>query len=74
MGFPRALLDPVATAAAVAGVAAIAIGTGVSAPVERLAADALVRIGGAQAPEPPADLPDVALVAIDPQSVRALPD
>ena len=36
--------------------------------------DALVRIGAAQPPEPPADLPDVALVAIDPQSVRALPD
>ena len=47
---------------------------GVAEPLERLAADALVRIGAARPPESPADLPDVALVAIDPQSVRALPD
>jgi len=71
---PRSLIEPAASAAAVAIAAALVIASGIAAPLERLAADTLVRIGAANPPEPPAELPDVALVAIDPQSVRALPD
>ena len=46
---------------------------GVFAPAERFAADALTRlvVGHVALPEPAA--PDVALVAIDPQSLRAFP-
>ena len=73
MKFARTWIEPALSAAAVAIAAALVIASGVAAPLERLAADALVRIGAARPPEPPADLPDVALVAIDPQSVRALP-
>ena len=62
------------SASVVTAAAALAIGSGIAAPLERLAADALVRLGAARPPQAPADLPDVALVAIDPQSVRALPD
>ena len=67
-------MAPALSAAIVAIAAALVITSGVAAPLERLAQDALVRIGAQQPPEPPADLPDVALVVIDPQSVRALPD
>ena len=62
------------SATVVASAAALVIASGIAAPLERLAEDSLVRIAALQPPEPPADLPDVALVAIDPQSVRALPD
>jgi HD-GYP domain-containing protein (c-di-GMP phosphodiesterase class II) len=69
----RAHLEPALSAAAVAVGAALVVASGAATTLERLAADALVRIATAQAPAPPGDLPDVALVAIDPQSVRALP-
>ncbi len=70
----RPLLAPAISAAIVATAASLVIASGVCVSLERLAADALVRIGALHPPEPPADLPDVAIVAIDPQSVRALPD
>jgi HD-GYP domain-containing protein (c-di-GMP phosphodiesterase class II)/CHASE2 domain-containing sensor protein len=72
--FARSWIEAAASASAVTAAAVLAISSGVVEPLERLAADALVRIGAARPPEAPADLPDVALVAIDPQSVRALPD
>jgi len=71
--FARHWIEGSLSAAAVTAAAALAIASGVAEPLERLAADALVRVGAAHAPEAPADLPDVVLVAIDPQSVRALP-
>jgi len=67
-------MAPALSAAIVATAAALVIASGIAAPLERLAEDTLVRIGAVQIPEPPVDLPDVALVVIDPQSVRALPD
>jgi HD-GYP domain-containing protein (c-di-GMP phosphodiesterase class II)/CHASE2 domain-containing sensor protein len=70
----RSWIEASLSASVVAAVAALAIASGAAAPLERLAADALVRLAAARPPEPPADLPDVMLVAIDPQSVRALPD
>ena len=74
MRLARSWIETALSASAVAAAAALAISAGVAEPLERLAADALVRVGAARPPEAPADLPDVALVAIDPQSVRALPD
>jgi len=69
----RAHFEPAVTAAAVAIGAALVIASGAATPLERLAADALVRIATAVPPAPARDLPDVVLVAIDPQSARALP-
>ncbi len=74
MKFARSWIEAAVSASAVTAAAALAISAGFAEPLERLAADALVRVGAARPPEAPADLPDVALVAIDPQSVRALPD
>jgi HD-GYP domain-containing protein (c-di-GMP phosphodiesterase class II)/CHASE2 domain-containing sensor protein len=70
----RSGLEACLSASAVAAVAALAIAFGIAAPLERLVGDALVRLAAARPPTPPGDLPDVALVAIDAQSVRALPD
>ncbi len=48
--------------------------TGVAAPLRRDAADLLIRIASSRPPAYPASVPDVAIVAIDPQSLRALTD
>ena len=66
-------LEPALTALGVAALAAIAIATGIAAPLERIANDALVRAAAAVPPQPPSALPDVALVALDHQSLRAIP-
>ncbi|MDJ0853388.1 MAG: CHASE2 domain-containing protein [Myxococcota bacterium] len=61
---------------ATAAVVAFAVGvlwSGLAAPIQRIAADALVRASIVVAPPPPAELPDAAVVALDPQSLRAHP-
>jgi hypothetical protein len=50
-----------------------ALATGVLAPLQRHAGDRLVRLGANRAPEPPAGLPDVAVVTLDAQSLGAYP-
>jgi HD-GYP domain-containing protein (c-di-GMP phosphodiesterase class II)/CHASE2 domain-containing sensor protein len=47
---------------------------GLSEPLDRMVGDAVVRLARLQPPEPAAELPDVALVALDAQSLRAFPD
>jgi HD-GYP domain-containing protein (c-di-GMP phosphodiesterase class II)/CHASE2 domain-containing sensor protein len=59
--------------AAVAVAAGLAIGTGVLAPLQRLAGDALLRLVAGRPLASPPGLPDVALVALDPPSLRAFP-
>jgi HD-GYP domain-containing protein (c-di-GMP phosphodiesterase class II)/CHASE2 domain-containing sensor protein len=59
---------------AVTALASLVIGTGIAQPVTRLTADALVRLAAERPPALPAGEPDVVLVAIDPQSLRARPD
>jgi HD-GYP domain-containing protein (c-di-GMP phosphodiesterase class II)/CHASE2 domain-containing sensor protein len=70
---PRERLAELVIAAAVAGAASLAVATGALAPLERPVADLLVRVAAARPPSPPAGLPDVAVVALDPQSLRAFP-
>ncbi len=69
----RNLLRELGIASLVAAAAAVALATDVLAPIRRPAADALVRLGARNAPEPPAGIPDVAVVALDPPSLRAFP-
>ncbi len=59
--------------AVAAGVAALAAAGVLRAP-ERAASDAALRFAAAYPPPPTRGLPDVAVVAIDPQSLRALPN
>lgn len=47
---------------------------GLTAPLERIAGDALLRAAARSAPRAPAAAPDAVLVALDPQSLRAHPD
>ena len=47
--------------------------SGVMAPVQRLVADACVRIASSQPPQPPVEIPDIVLVTLDSQSLRAFP-
>ncbi len=47
--------------------------SGVMAPVQRLVADACVRIASSQPPPPPVEIPDIVLVTLDSQSLRAFP-
>jgi len=69
----RRLYDLVAWVA-VTALACLVIGTGLARPVTRLTADALLRLASERPPAPPVGQPDVVLVAIDPQSLRARPD
>jgi len=69
----RDLIRELIFACALTMAAAVALATGVLAPLQRHAADALVRLGATRAPEPPAGVPDVAVVALDAQSLRAYP-
>jgi HD-GYP domain-containing protein (c-di-GMP phosphodiesterase class II)/CHASE2 domain-containing sensor protein len=66
----RERLRELAIGAAVAAAAALAIGTHAVAPLQRHAADALMRLAAGRPPPLPVGLPDVAVVAIDPQSLR----
>ncbi|MGH0028920.1 MAG: CHASE2 domain-containing protein [Myxococcota bacterium] len=59
---------------ALTGLAALVIGTGLAQPVMRLAADALLRLAVHAPPPLASGQPDVVLVAIDPQSLRAAPE
>jgi putative nucleotidyltransferase with HDIG domain len=61
-------------ALAVGAAAALVILTGAAAPLRRDAADLLVRAASLRPPAYPGSVPDVTIVAIDPQSLRALPD
>ena len=54
--------------------AGAAIGSGALLPATRLAGDAMLRWVGALPPPLAPDQPEVVLVAIDPQSLRAAPD
>ena len=55
-------------------VGATAVSLGWTAPLDRLVLDAHLRLGSAFAPSLAAGRPDAVVVAIDPQSLRALPD
>ena len=70
----RGVREPVLSAAAVWAVAALLIATHAAAPLQRWTADALVRLVAASPLPAPPGIPDVALVALDPQSLRAIPD
>jgi putative nucleotidyltransferase with HDIG domain len=59
---------------AIGAVAALATALELSAPLTRLAQDALVRSAVGSESAPSGELPDAVLVAIDPQSLRALPE
>jgi HD-GYP domain-containing protein (c-di-GMP phosphodiesterase class II)/CHASE2 domain-containing sensor protein len=59
---------------AVTLVAVLGVATGGVPALQRPAADALVRLAARHPPASAPGLPDVALVAIDPQSLRAFPD
>jgi HD-GYP domain-containing protein (c-di-GMP phosphodiesterase class II)/CHASE2 domain-containing sensor protein len=66
-------IRPFAAALAVAAMFGLLSAGHVLSPAERFAADALTRLVVMRATAPPAETPDVALVAIDPQSLRAFP-
>ena len=66
----RERLRELAIGAAVAAAAALAIHAHALAPLQRPTADALLRLAGEHPPAPPSGLPDVAVVAIDAQSLR----
>ena len=72
MKFARSWIEAAVSASAVTAAAALAIASGAAAPLERLAADALVR-PARRTPRGSADLPDVC-ASPSTQSVRALPD
>ncbi len=69
----RDLIRELVFACALALAAAAALATGILAPLQRYAADALLRLGAVRAPDPPAGIPDLAVVALDAQSLRAYP-
>src|SRR5262249_30831984 len=71
-GGMRERLRELAIGAAVAAAAATAIGTRAAAPLQRYAADALLRFAVEHPPAPPAGLPDVAVGAHAPPSPRPL--
>ena len=60
--------------AAVALATAAVLWTGLLAGVDRALGDALQRFGSRHPPALPMGVPDVALLALDPQSLRAFPD
>ncbi len=64
----------VVSAAGVALLAALVLGSGSLRVVERPVADLLIRAALRSAPPVPSEVPDVAIVAIDPQSLRAYPE
>ncbi len=68
------IMGAVVTALAVLVLASLLIVTGVASPLQRLAADALVRTAGEFPPPTLIGVPDVAIVRIDPQSLRAFPE
>ncbi len=71
-GWPAGVLAAVGAAALTALLAL----SGILAPIERPAGDAVLRLATRLAPAPPAgpaDVPDVALVLIDPRSLREEP-
>jgi putative nucleotidyltransferase with HDIG domain len=62
-----------ASALLVSAAIALVSATGALAPAQRFAADALTRFVTRHAAAPAVPAPDIALVAIDPQSLRAFP-
>ena len=73
MRFDSLPIRAFASAWAVAAMFGLLSAGHVLAPAERFAADALTRLVVSRATAPSAATPDVALVAIDPQSLRAFP-
>jgi HD-GYP domain-containing protein (c-di-GMP phosphodiesterase class II)/CHASE2 domain-containing sensor protein len=70
---PRDLIRELILAGALSLAAASALATGLLAPFQGSAADALMRLGANRPPDPPAGFADVAVVALDAQSLRAYP-
>ncbi len=66
--------EALALAGVVAALAAAVLATDVAAPLQRLVADAWVRRAAAHPPGLPREIPDVAVVALDPRSLRAFPE
>ena len=70
----RATLAGTATALGVAAAAAILIATGALRIVQRPIGDLMLRVAAQQPPPHPKRAPEVAVVALDPYSLRAFPD
>ena len=70
----RATLAGTATALGVAAAAAVLIATGALGIVQRPIADLMLRMAAEQPPPHPKRAPKVAVVALDPYSLRAFPD
>ncbi|MDH3214134.1 MAG: CHASE2 domain-containing protein [Myxococcales bacterium] len=66
--------SPWVTTLVVAAAAGCVIASGAVAPLERLVADACVRIAAMDPPAPPSEFPDVVLVTLDAQSLRSFPE
>jgi putative nucleotidyltransferase with HDIG domain len=71
MHFSPSARSSLGSAGVVAAVCALLAVTGVLAPAERFASDAVLRLVTLHAEPPKALEPDVAIVALDPQSLRA---
>jgi putative nucleotidyltransferase with HDIG domain len=69
----RSLRPSLVSAAVVTAVFGSLSVAGMLAPAERFAADALLRVALRHAEPPPPVAPDVTVVALDPQSLRAFP-
>ncbi len=75
LGVPlRESVHELGLAGAAALCAAVLVAIGALAPLERPVADAALALAARRPPTPPASAPGVAVVAIDPQSLRALPE
>ncbi len=70
----RALRDPLLIAVAIFAMAWAALASGAAQPVQRLVADAWLRSAAAYPPARPDGIPDVAIAALDPRSLRAFPE
>ncbi len=72
--FKRAVFEDCLTIVIVAAMAAAIVAFRLLAPVQRVSQDALIRMAAAWPPRISTDVPDVVVVAIDSQSLRAYPD
>ena len=70
----RALGAPLVSALVVAALAWATLVGGVAEPLRRLVADAWLRSAASHSPASPRGIPDVAIAALDPQSLRTFPE